>query len=38
MHAQAALEPRVRDDKVPAQNRLFLLVDPRHEQFCAPHH
>jgi hypothetical protein len=39
MHAQAALEPRVRDDKVPAQNHLFLLVDPsRRDQFCAPHH
>ena len=28
MRAQAPLEPRVRGDKVPAQNRLFLLVDP----------
>jgi hypothetical protein len=33
------LEPRVRDDKVPAQNYLFLLVDPaRRDQFCAAHH
>jgi hypothetical protein len=36
MHAQAALEPRVRGDKVPAQNLLFVLDDPsRRNQFCA---